>query len=186
MYSTQLTCLGCKDPCWLSPGSTAKHLKPNWQFSQKPRALVILLIIYIEYRLCSHLYSYAHRLNKIHLQSWKAFILDMPFTQVLFFSNSCRMWGAQNTILSECLSIFRVLLPPTLPSPHSHPKLPQAVCNVRAGCRIRLSELKSPLSFLCVYNVGQMTGFLCSSFSLLKFLRIIIHSHWVTMRTEWT
>lgn len=78
-----------RDPVWLSPGSTSsKHLEPHWHFSQRPRALVILPIIYIDQlKTCRHLHSSAPRLSKMNLQSWKRSSLRSPSCRFIFFSD---------------------------------------------------------------------------------------------------
>lgn len=116
-YSTQPTHLGCdsqngtnllKGPCLAQSGSSSsKHLEPYWQFSQRPRALVILPIIYIDrLKLCSHLYSFAPRLSKMNLQSWKHSSLISPSCWFLVFSNNCGVWDRLNTVHSGSPSIL--------------------------------------------------------------------------------
>lgn len=96
------------DSAWLRPGSTSsKHLEPQWHFSQRPRALVILPIIYIDWlKLCSHLYSYAPRLSKMNVQCWRHSSLISPSRWFLFFSNNCEVWDVRNIVHSESSSIL--------------------------------------------------------------------------------
>lgn len=88
-----------RDPAWLSPGSTSsEHLEPHWQFPHRPWAWVVLLSIYTDQlKLCSRLYSYALRLSKMNLQSWKHSTLISPSHWFLSFSNNCGVWDTLNT-----------------------------------------------------------------------------------------